>query len=107
MSDSVAPGTVAISAITGDAGRLSYVPEENCAGIAGKATLDLLGVRSVGVSLTLHKGLPLGSGLGSSAASAAAAAVAVNFDQLPPRARNSVCLNSVSLCFGFELFLSI
>ncbi|CAM6103781.1 unnamed protein product [Calypogeia fissa] len=78
VNDNVAPGTVAISSITGDEGRLSYLPEQNCAGIAGKATLDLLGVQSVGVSLTLHKGLPLGSGLGSSAASAAAAAVAVN-----------------------------
>ncbi|KAK9124877.1 hypothetical protein Scep_013723 [Stephania cephalantha] len=37
-----------------------------------------LRVRSHGLSLSLHKGLPLGSGLGSSAASAAAAAVAVN-----------------------------
>lgn len=35
----------------------------------------MLGVRSVGLSLSLEKGLPLGSGLGSSAA---AAAVAVN-----------------------------
>lgn len=38
----------------------------------------MLNIRSVGLSLTLEKGLPLGSGLGSSAASAAAAAVAVN-----------------------------
>ncbi|XP_010530968.1 PREDICTED: homoserine kinase [Tarenaya hassleriana] len=40
--------------------------------------MKMLGIRSVGLSLALHKGLPLGSGLGSSAASAAAAAVAVN-----------------------------
>jgi homoserine kinase len=38
----------------------------------------MLGVKKVGVSLSLKKGLPLGSGLGSSAASAAAAAMAVN-----------------------------
>jgi homoserine kinase len=50
----------------------------NCAGIAALAVMRALRVRSVAVSLTLHKGLPLGSGLGSSAASAAAAAVAVN-----------------------------
>ncbi|KAJ9152631.1 hypothetical protein P3X46_026178 [Hevea brasiliensis] len=36
----------------------------------------MLNIRSVGLSLTLEKGVPLGSGLGSSAASAAAAAVA-------------------------------
>lgn len=40
--------------------------------------MKMLGIRSVGLSLVLDKGLPLGSGLGSSAASAAAAAVAVN-----------------------------
>lgn len=40
--------------------------------------MKLLNICSVGLSLKLEKGLPLGSGLGSSAASAAAAAVAVN-----------------------------
>lgn len=40
--------------------------------------MKMLNIRSVGLSLILEKGLPLGSGLGSSAASAAAAAVAVN-----------------------------
>ncbi|KAH9298196.1 hypothetical protein KI387_029878, partial [Taxus chinensis] len=43
-----------------------------------KATMELLGIRSVGLSLSLHKCLPLGSGLGSSAGSVAAAAVAMN-----------------------------
>ena len=38
----------------------------------------MLGIRSVGLSLSLEKGLPLGSGLGSSATSAAAGAIAVN-----------------------------
>jgi len=78
VSDAVAAGNIQIQSITGDNGRLSCVPENNCAGIAGKATLELLGVKSVGIVLNLHKGLPLGSGLGSSAASAAAAAAAVN-----------------------------
>lgn len=72
------PGVVAIEAITGDGGRLSLDPADNCIGIAAAETLKLLGSPSCGVSLTLHKGLPLGSGLGSSAASAAAAAWAVN-----------------------------
>ncbi|OAE27122.1 hypothetical protein AXG93_900s1080 [Marchantia polymorpha subsp. ruderalis] len=78
VDENIPGGTVAIESITGDEGRLSLIPEKNCAGIAGQATLTLLGVRNVGVRLNLHKGLPLGSGLGSSAASAAAAAVAVN-----------------------------
>eukprot|EP00850_Spirogloea_muscicola_P004778 SM000021S06411 [mRNA] locus=s21:78986:82354:- [translate_table: standard] len=78
VSENVAPGEVRIAGITGDGGRLSTVAGTNCVGIAAKATLELLGTASVGLDLTLHKGLPLGSGLGSSAASAAAAAVAVN-----------------------------
>lgn len=55
---------------------LTADPEKNTAGIAATETLKALG--GGGVSLKLHKGLPLGSGLGSSAASAAAAAYAVN-----------------------------
>ncbi|PIA41600.1 hypothetical protein AQUCO_02200207v1 [Aquilegia coerulea] len=47
-------------------------------GIAAISTMKMLGIKSIGLSLILDKGLPLGSGLGSSAASAAAAAVAVN-----------------------------
>jgi len=72
------PGQVVIEKIEGDKGRLSLDPAKNCIGIAATETLKLIGQVSCGVSLTLHKGLPLGSGLGSSAASAAAAAWAVN-----------------------------
>ena len=74
----LAPGSVLITSMTGDNGRLSLDPQKNCCGIAAAATLKLLGVTSCGVSLECTKGLPLGSGLGSSAASAAAAAWAVN-----------------------------
>lgn len=77
VDPAVAPGAVSISSISGS-GKLSLDPTRNCAGIAAAAVMRALAVRSVGLSLTLHKGLPLGSGLGSSAASAAAAAVAVN-----------------------------
>lgn len=72
------PGQVVIDGISGDGGRLALEASDNCSGIAALETLKLLGVTDVGVSLTLQKGLPLGSGLGSSAASAGAAAVAVN-----------------------------
>ncbi|KAF3341278.1 homoserine kinase [Carex littledalei] len=75
------PGSLSISSITSDlpsSSKLSLDPHANCAGIAALAVMRALRVRSVAISLTLHKGLPLGSGLGSSAASAAAAAVAVN-----------------------------
>ncbi|KAH0892205.1 hypothetical protein HID58_054634 [Brassica napus] len=76
VDPSVRAGEILISEITGTATKLSTNPLRNCAGIAAIATMKMLGIRSVGLSLDLHKGLPLGSGLGSSAASAAAAAVA-------------------------------
>lgn len=74
------PGKVVIEEIIGDGGRLKKDPEENCCGIAALETLAMLpgGPPSCGVSLRLHKGLPLGSGMGSSASSAAAACWAVN-----------------------------
>ncbi|KAL0924854.1 hypothetical protein M5K25_005712 [Dendrobium thyrsiflorum] len=82
IDPSIPPGTITVSSISGDhpsaVSKLSRNPNFNCAGIAAAAAMRMLGVRSVGLSLHLHKGLPLGSGLGSSAASAAAAAVAVN-----------------------------
>ncbi|XP_073102723.1 homoserine kinase [Elaeis guineensis] len=81
VDPAVPPGTLSISSISGSAAsaaKLSRDPLWNCAGIAGVAAMRTLGVRSVGLSLHLEKGLPLGSGLGSSAASAAAAAVAVD-----------------------------
>ncbi|KAK9828815.1 hypothetical protein WJX72_002252 [[Myrmecia] bisecta] len=72
------PGEIIIESIEGDGGRLSLVASKNCVGIAAIETLKLLGQPSCGIALTLHKGLPLGSGMGSSAASAAAGAWAVN-----------------------------
>lgn len=81
VDPTVSPGTVAISSIDGIGSaskKLSCNPLWNCAGIAAIAVMRMIGVRSVGISLSLDKGLPLGSGLGSSAASAAAAAAGVN-----------------------------
>ena len=52
-------------------------PEKNTASIAARAFLDEY-TPGFGVSLSLHKELPSGSGLGSSAASAVAAVMAVN-----------------------------
>lgn len=78
LDSNVRPGHVSISDITGSTRKLTTNPLNNCAGIAAISVMKMLNIRSVGLSLVLHKGLPLGSGLGSSAASAAAAAVAVN-----------------------------
>ncbi len=80
-----APG-VTIAAIHGDQGRLPREAERNTAGVAALSVLRAVS-ETRGVSLTIHKGLPLASGLGSSAASAVAAAVAVNVLLGEPLAR--------------------
>lgn len=66
-----------IAEVSGDAGRLPREPGRNTASAAANALLAALGTRQ-GIALTLHKGLPLASGVGSSGASAVAAVVAVN-----------------------------
>jgi homoserine kinase len=68
---------VSIAAIHGDGGRLSTDPRKNTASAAVLALLQRLETIR-GVSLTIHKGLPLASGIGSSGASAVAAVVAAN-----------------------------
>ena len=70
------PG-VSIAAIHGDDGRLTTDPQKNTASAAVIALLQRLETTR-GVSLTIHKGLPLASGIGSSGASAVAAVVAAN-----------------------------
>jgi homoserine kinase len=72
-----APAGVRIEDITGDGGRLPRDAARNTASVAALALLTKIGERR-GVSLSVHKGLPLSSGLGGSAASAAAAVVAVD-----------------------------
>ena len=59
------------------AGGCRLDPARNTAGAAVMALLQRLETTR-GVSLTIHKGLPLASGIGSSGASAVAAVVAVN-----------------------------
>ena len=73
------PG-VMLAAVDGDAGRLPVQPLRNAASVAALAVLRRAGVGAAapGLSLRLHKGMPLASGLGSSGASAAAGAVAAN-----------------------------
>lgn len=70
------PG-VSIAAIHGDDGRLPTDPRSNTASAAVLALLQRLETTR-GVSLMIHKGLPLASGIGSSGASAVAAVVATN-----------------------------
>jgi homoserine kinase len=68
---------VTIAAIHGDGGRLPVEPRRNTASAAVMALLHRLETTR-GVTLTIHKGLPLASGVGSSGASAVAAVVATN-----------------------------
>jgi homoserine kinase len=68
---------VTITAIHGDGGRLPLDPRRNTASAAALALLTRLETTR-GVALTIHKGLPLASGIGSSGASAVAAVVATN-----------------------------
>ena len=77
------PG-VTISSISGDNERLPREANRNTAGVSVLALLDHLRHKdpsrygSVGITLDLSKGLPIGSGLGSSSASTVAAVLAAN-----------------------------
>jgi homoserine kinase len=68
---------VTITTITGDEGKLSKDPQKNTAGVGVLTFLESVGLKQ-GVSIELHKKLPLGSGMGSSAASSVAALVGIN-----------------------------
>lgn len=68
---------VEIAEIEGDGGRLPRDSARNTAGAAVQALLARLGAAR-GIRLTIHKGIPLASGVGSSGASAVAALVATN-----------------------------
>lgn len=68
---------VTVAAIHGDGGRLTTDPKKNTASAAVLALLRRLETTR-GIALTIHKGLPLASGIGSSGASAVAAVVAAN-----------------------------
>jgi homoserine kinase len=70
------PG-VKITTITGDEGRLTKDADKNTVGVAISRFLNHLQL-DTGIEITLHKKMPLGSGLGSSAASAVAGVFAVN-----------------------------
>lgn len=81
--------SVDITSITGDSGRLSKDPRVNTAGVATMSLLSAVDA-DFGVSLSLRKGIPLGSGLGSSASSATAALIAVNSLLDSPLSKNDL-----------------
>lgn len=71
------PGII-IKDIFGDEGRLPRNPEKNAVTGVMIHLLKNLGIKDFGCEVTLHKNMPLGSGMGSSAASAVAGVVAIN-----------------------------
>lgn len=64
--------------ITGDDGRLPRELSANTTTVAIQKYLEHIGENGMGLSVTLHKKMPLGSGMGSSAASSAAGVFAIN-----------------------------
>jgi homoserine kinase len=84
------PGNaVTVVAITGDEGRLPRESDKNTAAVAAGGLLREIG-SPFGVEISLHKQMPLSSGLGSSAASAVAAAHAVNILAGSPLSRRAL-----------------
>jgi homoserine kinase len=71
------PGII-IKDITGDGGRLPRTAEKNAVTVVMLHLLKHLGITDFGCEVTLHKDMPLGSGMGSSAASAVAGVIAIN-----------------------------
>lgn len=70
-------GLVHLDRVEGDEGRLPRATEKNIVSAVVINYLEHLGVKQ-GVSITLKKQMPFGSGLGSSSASAVAGLVAIN-----------------------------
>ncbi len=71
------PGIV-IEDITGDGGRLTRDPRKNSVTVVMLELLQALGISDFGAAVTLHKRMPLGSGMGSSAASSVVGVFALN-----------------------------
>jgi homoserine kinase len=68
---------VEILAVEGDGGQLPRDPDKNTASVAAKRFLEAVGF-PFGLEITVHKQMPMSSGLGSSAASSVAAVYAAN-----------------------------
>lgn len=77
MSLDERPG-VRLLEITGDEGKLPMDPARNTVSASVQHWLKALGREEVGLEISLHKRMPIGSGLGSSAASTVAGLYAAN-----------------------------
>lgn len=95
---------VRVAAITGDNGKLPRDPVRNTAAVAATSVLRLAECARP-IKLTVHKGLPLASGLGSSAASAVAGALAANALLGEPLSREELlpaCLDGEAAVSGYH-----
>ncbi len=79
-----------ITEITGDSGRLPRALEANTTTVAIQKYLEHIGAEGIGLSVRLHKKMPLGSGMGSSAASAVAGVFAINELMGTPLSRTEI-----------------
>ena len=95
------PGQVVIDRITGDNGKLPLDPDKNTVSVVVKQLLAHVHSR-YGMTITLHKHMPLGSGLGSSAASAVAGLVAANELLKQHEADKAIVRQSELLPFAME-----
>ena len=68
---------IVITEITGDQGKLTFVPEKNTVSLPIIRFLESVSTKQ-GFDIQLHKKMPLGSGLGSSSASAVAGVFGAN-----------------------------
>lgn len=98
------PPGVFLKDVTGDGGQLPRDPARNTASVAVMEMLRFRGLlEDMRVNVTLHKGLPLGSGMGSSAASAVAAIVAIDGlfeDDVPLRNQLSIAAECERVACG-------
>jgi len=93
-----------MKAIDGDGGQLPLDADQNTASVAANSLLKLIDA-PCGVEITLHKDLPLASGLGSSSASAVAAVVATNALFGNPVEREKLlpaCLEGEAIVSGYH-----
>ncbi|SFC31339.1 homoserine kinase [Parapedobacter composti] len=72
------PPGVQLKEVTGDDGRLPRDPSKNTVSASVISFLNHIGRADTGVEISLHKHMPIGSGLGSSAASTVAGLFAIN-----------------------------
>lgn len=69
---------IQLTEVTGDKSRTPREANRNAVGIAAMQVLEKAEASKVGIALSLHKKIPVGSGLGGSAASSVAGAMAAN-----------------------------